>query len=1003
MEENKRFDRLDIIKYIIVGVLCIILAKIIYMTTFKHDHYNELANNKTYKEIPIKAPRGEIKDRYGRTLATNRNSFPVYISNDGVNKKGENGKTKANEISLELINLLEKNKEEYVDELPIYVENGKYFYIFDKKIRDYKLENEIPLELNAKETFYYIVDKAIKENKIDSSVRNLKPVEIQQKLNSVGIYPPILVKDWKFTEQRNKEDWLKTYKIDNINTNAKEAFKEIRKYYEIPSNLSNTDARKIMIVRDALKSQGFVQYKPVIIAKDVDEKTITEIEERAIELPGVSVAKEPVRYYPEKNLAAHTLGTMGKISEDELAKKQESGDKRYSKSDIVGKTGIEKFYEDKLKGEDGYKKVEVDSLGRVSKALDVKEPVSGDNVYLSIDKDLQKVADDSLEKIIQAARSGGTFASAFGNYSTAGKTAPYLDSGAIIVIDVKTGDVLASSSYPSYDPNLFATGISYEEYEKLKPKNSNDVLAANPLNNLVTNGAFQPGSTFKMLTGMVGLEGGLSPHYPINDPGVIYLGKGASGRPFADYVWHHGRGNHGYTDLYKAIQESCNIYFYTVGTGYNWQSRTKLGIDTGPEKILEYAKLFGLDDNTGLDSEVGESKGRVPNKEDKLKNTENSLRIELDKKMRDAFTDITKAKNPDEYNERINEIVSWTKENPSRNEIMKRLEKLHVKEDKITGITDFSKFNYFNFGNWSDADTFNLAIGQGENAYTPAQIARYIAAIANGGNLVEASVVDKTVSSDFKVDIDTNKVEKIPFKDPENLKHLTQGMKQVATIGGGKSVFANFSNEIETAVKTGTAERSGKIPTENEYDYLISHMGSYGVTKDEAVKEANRLLKEANEKAKAEFKEEQKALKEKEEKESKKLFGKKEEKQETKTEAEFVPDNSEAAKARYLRKAIKELNPKLTDEQIDAYKQDYPSFAWSVGFAPANDPEIAVVTVLPKGNSSSLALPPMREVMGQYFGLIDKKKNKEEKANKEAEAVKKQDGSEMNFVSQLKK
>ncbi|WP_195945527.1 penicillin-binding transpeptidase domain-containing protein [Paraclostridium bifermentans] len=998
MDGNKRFDRLDIIKYIIIVVLCIILAKIIYMTTFKHEHYNELASNKTYKEIPIKAPRGEIKDRYGRTLASNRNSFTIHISNDGVNKKDKNGKTKANEISLELINLLEKNKEEFIDEFPIYVENGKYFYTFDKKIRDYKLENEVPLELNAKETFYYIVDKAIKENKIDSSVRNLEPAEIQKKLNSVGIYPPILVKDWKFTEQRNKEDWLKAYKIDNININAKNAFKEIRKYYEIPGSLSNTDARKIMIVRDALKSQGFVQYKPVTIAKDVNEKTISEIEERAIEFPGVSVAIEPVRDYPEKNLASHTLGTMGKISEDELAKKQEDGDTRYSKSDIVGKTGIERYYEDKLKGEDGYKKVEVDSVGRVSKELDVKEPKSGDTVYLSIDKDLQKVSDESLEKIIKAARAGGTFTSVFGNYSTSGKTAPYLDSGAMLVIDVKTGDILASSSYPNYDPNLFATGISSEEYEKLQPKNPNDVLSANPLNNLVTNGAFQPGSTFKMVTGMAALEGGLSPTYAINDPGVIRLGN----RPFADYVWHHGRGNHGYTNLYKAIQESCNIYFYTVGTGYNWQEKKSLGIDTGPEKILEYAKLFGLNDHTGLQSEVGESKGQVPNKEDKLKNTENSLRIELDKKMRDAFTDITKAKNPDEYNERINEIVSWTKDNPSRNEIMKRLEKLHVKEDKITEITDFAKFNYFNFGNWSDADTFNLAIGQGENAYTPAQIARYVAAIANGGNLVEASVVDKTVSSDFKdVKVDTNKVEKIPFKDPNNLKDLTQGMKQVATIGGGKSVFANFP--IETAVKTGTAERSGKIPTENEYDYLISHMGSYGVSKDEAVKEANKLLKEANEKAKVEFEKEQKAEKQKEEKESKSLFGKKEEKTDTKTEAEFVPDNSEATKARYLRKAIKELNPKLTDDQIDAYKQDYPSFAWSVGFAPANDPEIAVVTVLPKGNSSSLALPPMREVMGQYFGLIDEKKNKEEKANKEAEAAKEQDGNAMNFASQLKK
>ena len=474
--EKKKFDRLDIIKFIVVVALCAIFLKIAYMTTFKHEHYNELAKNKTYKEIPVKAPRGEIKDRYGRTIATNRNSFTVHISKDGIEKKDKSGKSRANEISLELINLLKKNKEEYLDEFPIYVENGKYFYIFDKKIREFKLENKIPLDYNAKQSFYYMVDKAIEEHKIDASVRDLKPEEIQKKLNSAGIYPPILVKDWKFTEQRNKEDWLKSYKIDNINTNAKDAFKDVRKYYKIPSNLSNDDARSIMIVRDLLKSQGFVQYKPVTIAKDITQDTISQIEERAMQLPGVSIAVEPVRDYPDKNLASHVLGTMGRISEQELAQKQENGESGYTKNDVVGKTGIEKFYEDKLKGKDGYKKVEVDSVGRVSKELASSAPVSGDTVYLSLDKDLQKVSDDSLARVVKAGRSGGTFKSKFGDYSASGKAAPNLESGATVVIDVKTGDILAMSSYPDYDPNLFATGISSEDYEKLKPKNPNDVL-----------------------------------------------------------------------------------------------------------------------------------------------------------------------------------------------------------------------------------------------------------------------------------------------------------------------------------------------------------------------------------------------------------------------------------------------------------------------------------------------------------------------------------------------
>ncbi|EPZ55729.1 cell division FtsI/penicillin-binding 2 domain protein [[Clostridium] sordellii ATCC 9714] len=186
-------------------------------------------------------------------------------------------------------------------------------------------------------------------------------------------------------------------------------------------------------------------------------------------------------------------------------------------------------------------------------------------------------------------------------------------------------------------------------------------------------------------------------------------------------------------------------------------------------------------------------------------------------------------------------------------------------------------------------------------------------------------------------------------------------------------------------------------------------MGSYGVSKDEAVKLAEKYQKEANQKAKKEFEAQQKAKKEKKEKEDKKLFGK-DKKEEKETEAEFVPDNSEATKVRYLRKAIKELNPKLTDDQIDSYKQNYPSFAWSVGFAPADNPEIAVVTVLPKGESSSLALLPVREIMGEYFGLTKKHKEEAENtnktgenANKEAEAVKPKGENEMNFASQVKK
>ncbi|MEG2247204.1 MAG: penicillin-binding transpeptidase domain-containing protein, partial [Peptostreptococcaceae bacterium] len=192
-----------------------------------------------------------------------------------------------------------------------------------------------------------------------------------------------------------------------------------------------------------------------------------------------------------------------------------------------GLSGIEKSYESKLRGTDGYKKVQVDALGKISKEIEVLEPKSGDTVYLSIDKDLQVVAEDSLKKVIDYASKGGTFKSQYGDKSTGG-TAPNAKSGALIAVDVKTGDVLASVSYPSYDPNMFTKGsVSYDEYQVLLPENKNDYLAPSKLLNLVTQGVFQPGSTFKMITGMSALENGLDPNYTINDSGVVYFGKGA--------------------------------------------------------------------------------------------------------------------------------------------------------------------------------------------------------------------------------------------------------------------------------------------------------------------------------------------------------------------------------------------------------------------------------------------------------------------------------------------
>ncbi len=1000
MEERKKVDRLSIIKNLILVAFVVILVKILYMTTFKYEHYTELAENKTYKQLLIKAPRGEIKDRYGRLLAGNKNLFTVQVSGDEIKRKDSNGKSMANDICLKLINLLEKNNEEYIDEFPIYIQNGKYYYTFDKNIREYKNNNNIPQELDAKESFYYLVDQLVSEGVLTQDDRKLEVSKLQKKLNENGYYPPILVSKWLFTEQKNKQDWLESYGIEDSKITAKKAFYEIRnnKNYKIDKNLSDSDARKILVVRDLIKSQGYSQYNPITIATDISQKAISQLEESAIELPGVSVAVEPVRYYPNTTLASHILGHMGKMpsgQEDKYLNREEG--KTYSKGDTVGISGIEKSYEEQLRGVDGYKKVQVDALGRITRELDVSEPKSGDTVYLSIDKDLQEDTENALKGVLEALRVGGTYKSKYGNktFSSAAKNAA---SGAVIAIDAKNGDVLSMASYPNYDPNKFVNGISYEDYQALQPKNKNDVLAANPQVNLATQGVFQPGSTFKMVTGMAAIDNGLSPNYAIQDTGVIRLG-GPKSRPFADLIWHKSRSNHGYTDLYKAIQESCNIYFYTIGSGKNYTGGKDPSVKVGAKGIIEYAKKFGLDDYTGLNEEIDERKGSVPNMAAKLETTKTLLRDYLTKEMANDFTDISKSKNPKEYEIRIEEIVSWADETKTvgRVEAMERLTKMKVKEDRVETLADSIVFSYLNFAKWSTADTFNISIGQGENQYTPAQMARYVAAIGNGGNLVELSVVDRVISNDYNnVDIDENKVEKIDFNNPEKLKDLIEGMKRVSTQGSGKVIFGpNYP--ISVASKTGTAEKSGKIPTENEVEYLKSHMSSYGVSLDEAVKLAEKMKKarekELTEERINEIKEElkRKDLKEEERKSLE---------EELKDGVNVKLEDTDKVNASYLRKAIKELNPKITDEKIDSYKESYKSFAWAVAVAPADDPEIAVVAMIPQGESSSNAMLLIREVLGSYFDLDNNKGEKDNKNDENTDTIEKEN---INFVSQMKK
>ena len=756
-------------------------------------------------------------------------------------------------------------------------------------------------------------------------IKGVDSFEIQQQLIQIpNLNVPISIKTWKFIDEMKKEQWLQSYGITDMNTGAGEAFQIVRNdIYKIPESYTDNEARKIMVVREQLRKQGYLQYQPVRIAQDISNQSVTEIEENILSLPSVNIAVEPVRYYPEGSIGAHVLGYLGKISQQgEIDKYIKELD--YLPSDIIGKTGIEHSFEETLKGIDGYQKVIVDSYGRLRNVLERNDPIMGDTVYLTLDMNLQKSTEKVLEEVLLTLQSGGTYESNWGSNRLIGPSGPLKNatSGSVVVTDVKTGEVLALANYPSYDPNLFATGISSKDWADLMPENERDPLAPRPLLNTAISTAIQPGSIFKMVVGLAGIEQGLSPDYRILDKGYIQVGA----HRFGNWLWNQSRRTMGYQGLHKAIADSNNFYFYSVANGYDYGANRYLPIKMNMDILTEYTRKFGLNDKTGIEIEIPTERfGGVPSIENKTRTVKAMLRNHLRRQMK--VTDLDSAvisPSPELLLEIIDEIISWADENPTRTIIYNRMVDLGIKEDKASVYTDIAKYSYFNQAKWSVADTMNFSIGQGEHAYTPLQIANYAASLANGGFRYNLSLIKKTQSYDGE-DIKEYPPEllgRIDLKDYKNLDEITYGMHLATVEGGANSYFNRLP--IKVAGKTGTAQREGKIPPINELEYLKRHLGGFGVSKArvEALMDELRLANK---------------------------------------------DNSAYQDEAYLMKeAIRRLNPRAN---LDQFKEDYESYAWFTGFAPYEDPQIAISVLIFQGGSGGRAAPIFREIVAEYMGL----------------------------------
>ena len=494
MENNRlRFNVLAIIVYVI-GIILII--QLFNLQIVQGEKYREESNTKLTRESVLEAARGSIRDRTGNILAGTTMGYRLELYKTKVDTEV------LNNAILDMVNVLEKNGDTYVDSFPI----------------------------------------------------NINPFE------------------YKFSSEEAKNKWLKNNKIDE-NATAEEVFYIFKNKYKI-SNESIEESRKIIAIMYEVKTKGYSTIKSIELSRGISSTSVQEFEERSQDFPGLAIVKVPLRNYANGSLASHIIGYIGRIDEDTYKSKKDI----YAPDDYIGKSGIEYVFEEYLRGEDGTRQIDMDVDGGQTGEYISKEAVEGASVVLTIDSNLQAVAEESLKNNIEKIRNGGFSQS----YDAKG--------GSVVVTNVKTGEVLAMANYPDYSPGIMYKGLSNEQWEIYRNNQA--------LYNRAISGSWAPGSTFKMVTAIAALETGVvSRTEKINDTGVYPMWT----NPVCWYWTEYHRG-HGYVNITEAIKKSCNYYFYEVGR--------RMGIDN----LAKYAKYFGLGEKTGIEL-PSETAGEVASRE----------------------------------------------------------------------------------------------------------------------------------------------------------------------------------------------------------------------------------------------------------------------------------------------------------------------------------------------------------------------------------------------------
>ena len=479
--------RFFILKAVAVLMLAMITVRLFSMQVIDGEVYVKTAESRASTGTVTKAPRGDILDKYGRVLVTNKSGYSVRL------KKTSDDNVKINEIVSEIVSILEDTENPVVNSLPITLE---YPYEFEFEDR----------------------------NDNDSS-------------------------------SDEKDNWFENNKHNlNSDMSADDVIRAYCDIYGISGDYKSEHIRSMVSVRYETDVKQYSSVTPVTVAEDINAEAVTAIKSLNEGIDGVIIAEDYAREYTTPGLATHILGRTGQISSDEYQKNKQNG---YGINDTIGKQGIERWAEKYLRGKDGVTGTYTEIDGKTVELSEGQEPVPGNYVMLTIDYDIQATLERSLENTIKAI--GGD-----------------CNAGGAVVLDVNTGDTLAIASYPTYDMTTFD-----EDYSKIVQNESNPML------NRAVSGLYSPGSTFKPLTAIAGIQSGVvTPKEHITCTGIYDYYKDY--QPSC-WIWSEYNSTHGAQDVTHAIENSCNVYFYELGR--------RLGID----RLDEYAKKFGLGEYTGIE------------------------------------------------------------------------------------------------------------------------------------------------------------------------------------------------------------------------------------------------------------------------------------------------------------------------------------------------------------------------------------------------------------------